>query len=334
MNAKHTSPTLQQLKQSLDILTVANMYGELIKTGKNFKYKNDKSIVINPAKQIFSNFNGDIIGGSVLDLVIYMEKLDLANGIKRLKELSSSTNYTIFNKINFKNENKKAKIDFKKLEYFAKKELEAVKNRRFTIKNNKDLILLDTGLHQLFETDRLLITFEKQVKYLFNNFLGWNNFFGSPSIILRDNNNNIVDVIAYRPNKPTSYNSWDNPKYIYKNSHNRGNNFLYPFKKEVEAILKKNNYLIVGEGLKNGLNALLYSVPYITLESSSNGLNDTLKAYIRDFYNLGYNIICMFDGDNAGKQSYQKFIQEMGHNFKNFLDFNSGLDFVNYLQSP
>jgi len=109
---------------------------------------------------------------------------------------------------------------------------------------------------------------------------------------------------------------------------------LYPFKKEFEAILKKNNYLIVGEGLKNGLNALLYSVPYITLESTSNKLNDTLKAYIRDFYNLGYNIICMFDGDNAGKQSYQKFIQEMGHNFKNFLDFNSGLDFVNYLQSP
>ena len=325
---------IQQIKQSLDIVTVAKIYGELQKTGQNFKYKHDKSIVINPTKQIFSNFNGDIIGGSVLDLVIYMEKLDLANGIKRLKELSSSTNYTIFNKINFKNENKKAKIDFKKLEYFAKKELEAVKNRRFTIENNKDLILLDTGFHQLFETDRLLITFEKQLKYLFNNFLGWNNFFQSPSIILRDNNNNIVDIIAYRPNKPTSYNSWDNPKYIYKNSHNRGNNFLYPFKKEFEAILKKNNYLIVGEGLKNGLNALLYSVPYITLESSSNGLNDTLKAYIRDFYNLGYNIICMFDGDNAGKQSYQKFIQEMGHNFKNFLDFNSGLDFVNYLQSP
>jgi hypothetical protein len=346
MNAKHTSPTLQQLKQSLDILTVANMYGELIKTGKNFKYKNDKSIVINPAKQIFSNFNGDIIGGSVLDLVIYMERLNMNNGIKRLKELSSLRTYdnSFNNNVLNSHQTKAKQINFKQLDYFAKKELEAVKNKTFTIKHDKQILLLDNRFIQLFETDifylndeRVEMNIEKQLIYLFNNYLGWNDFFQCPSIILKDNNDKIVDVISYRPTKPKNYTSWDNPKYIYKNSHNRGDDFLYPFQKEVEKALKKKmkkKYLIVGEGLKNGLNAVFYEAPYITIESTSNKLNDKLKNYILHWYNSGYIILCMFDGDNSGKQAYQKFIKEIGHDFSNFLDFKSGLDFVSYLQSP
>ncbi|HIP59104.1 MAG TPA: DNA primase, partial [Campylobacterales bacterium] len=76
--------TIEELKQSLDILQVAQMYGELVKSGSNYVYKDDRSITISPSKQIFSNFNGEITGGSVLDLVCYMENLSIADGIKRL----------------------------------------------------------------------------------------------------------------------------------------------------------------------------------------------------------------------------------------------------------
>ncbi len=130
MNNSTNEPTVEQLKQSLDIITVAEMYsneyGELIKSGANFKYKNDSSIVINPSKQIFSNFNGDITGGSVLDLIMYMEKLDLKAGINRLKELSSLDTYTIDPELQRKRKQKEKeakKIDFQKLDYHGTLEL-------------------------------------------------------------------------------------------------------------------------------------------------------------------------------------------------------------------
>ena len=82
----NNEPTIEQLKQSLDILTIAELYGKVVKNGANYKYKDNKSIVINPVKQIFSDFNGNILGGSVLDLIIYMEKINLEDGIKKYIE--------------------------------------------------------------------------------------------------------------------------------------------------------------------------------------------------------------------------------------------------------
>ena len=340
-NSKN-EPTIEQLKQSLDIIAIAEIYGELIKSGANYKYKDDKSIVINSEKQIFSDFNGNITGGSVLDLIMYMEKISLPDAINRLKELSGQDTYkTNPNlKIKQKEETKKEKtINFQKLSYIGNLEL---KNNKFKYaecinKNNKlTHYLIANDYQKLFETDTITTEYGKKIEYLFKHIVGWNDFFKCPSIIIRDNTGRIVDTIAYRPTKPNDFDNWTNPKYIYKNSHNRGDNFLYPFKKEVETILKKqtkDKYLIVGEGIKNGLNALLYSVPFITLESSSNKLNNKLKKYILDWYNKGYNIICMFDGDKAGEKAHKKFIENIGHNFKNFLKFDSGLDFVDYLQS-
>ena len=43
MNNNSNEPTIEQIKQSLDIITVAEMYGELVKSGSNYKFKNDSS---------------------------------------------------------------------------------------------------------------------------------------------------------------------------------------------------------------------------------------------------------------------------------------------------
>ena len=337
-------PTIEQIKQSLDIITVAEMYGELIKNGANYKFKNDTSIVINPSKQIFSNFNGDITGGSVLDLVMYFEKLDTKAGINRLKELSSLDTYIVDPALQIKRkEEAKAKkvVDFKKLNDWGMQELSLVgmhKPIEYQDKEGKILyFLVPSELEKLFETKQLPAEYKQKLDYMFSNLIGWNKHFNCSSIVIKDDTGRIVDLIAYRPNKHQNYNEWSNPKYIYKNSHNRGENFLYPFRKEVESILfkatNKDKYVVVGEGIKNGLNALLYSVPYIPLESTSNKISEKLISYIRDLHEKGHDIIGMFDGDKAGKKAHENFVEHSGLQISNFLDFNSGTDFVEYLQS-
>ena len=344
MGNNANEPTIEQIKQSLDIITVAEMYGELIKNGANYKFKNDTSIVINPSKQIFSNFNGDITGGSVLDLVMYFEKLDTKAGINRLKELSSLDTYIVDPALQIKRkEEAKAKkvVDFKKLNDWGVQELSLVGVHRPIEYQDKDgkilYFFVPSELEKLFETKQLPAEYKQKLDYMFSNLIGWNKHFNCSSIVIKDDSGRIVDLIAYRPNKPQNYNEWSNPKYIYKNSHNRGENFLYPFRKEVESILFKSTnqdkYVVVGEGIKNGLNALIYSVPYIPLESTSNKISEKLVSYIRDLHEKGYDIIGMFDGDKAGKKAHENFVEQSGLQISNFLDFNSGTDFVEYLQS-
>jgi len=331
-------PTLEELKKQFDIVSVAEMYGKLVKSGSNYIYKHDKSISISPSKQIFSDFNGSITGGSVLDLICYMENLSITDGIKRLKELAGTNLYIPQKRVQSKNDNQKKEVDFRKLDYFAKQELKVSRAQAIAqvVDEHDNLInimITGDGFRKLFETSSFEPQYYKKLDYLFNNIIGYNKFFRCPSIILKDDSNRIVDIIAYRPIKPDHYKEWSNPKYIYKNASNRGDNFLYPFRKEVEYIIKKENYIIVGEGIKNGLNALIYSVPFITLESSSNKMSQKLIDYIRAWIDKGYNIITMFDGDEAGKKAYERFKEQTGLQVDNFLDFNSGLDFVDYLQS-
>jgi len=337
---------LNDLKQQLDIVSVAEMYGELKKTGANFCYKDDKSIVINPAKQIFSDFNGNITGGSVLDLIAYMEKLELKDAIKRLKELAGADTYKIdpAKQLQRKKEASKRKnVDFQKLGYYSTLHLKAIKNFNFvpvtvvdeSNKEKEHSILIPNEYQKLFEANSFPAKFQKKLEYLTDKILGFDNFFKCPSIILRDVTNRVVDIISYRPNRPQNYEDWSNPKYIYKNSHNRGKAFLFPFQKEFEAIIKKqekDRYFIVGEGIKNGLNALLYSTPYLTLESTTYKLSETIKNYITDLIDRGYSLITMFDGDEAGKKAYNKFVEDTGLEVPNFFEFDSGLDFVEYLQ--
>jgi len=336
---------LDKLKKSLDIVAIAELYGELEKTGSNYRYKDDHSIVISPSKQIFSNFNGEIEGGSVLDLIAYMEKLELKDAIKRLKELAGADTYKIDPQKQLKRKKEttnKKEVDFSKLGYIGKLHLKEMQNYNFVHtaieqkdKSFKDFVLIPEPFRKLFETTLLPIEYSKKIEYLKNNILGYDNFFNCPSLIIRDNTRKIVDIISYRPNKPKNYKNWSNPKYIYKNSHNRGKNFLFPFQIEFETIIKKqttDRFFIVGEGIKNAFNGLLYSTPYITLESTSNKISQNLKDYILNLIDRGYNLLTMFDGDKAGEKAYNKFKEQTNLQVENFFNFNSGLDFVDYIQ--
>jgi len=341
-------PTVEQLKKSLDIIEIAGLYGELVKSGTNYKYKDDNSIVISPSKQIFSDFNGNITGGSVYDLVKIRESLTDHETINRLKELNGLDTYTINPALQIqRKEEEKKVIDFQQLGLFAKNNIKAGLDFKgfiplYHVKKNENEPLTFTeytlrdGFIKLFETNSIPAIYQAKVTYLINHLLGYDNFWKCPSIIIKDDTGKVVDYIAYRPVKPDNFENWTNPKYIYKNSHNRGADFLYPFRKEVESILSKqtsDNYLIVGEGIKNGLNALLYSVPFITLESTSNKMDEKLISYIKSYDDKGYKIIAMFDGDEAGLNAFTKFKEQTGLDVNNFLDFSSGLDFVDYLQS-
>jgi len=332
--------TLEQLKESLDIVQIAELYGELIKSGANYKYKDDKSIIINETKQMFSDFNGSITGGSVLDLITYMEKCDLAAGIKRLKELNGQEIYQVDPALKLKRKeeaNREKVVDFQKLGLFAQNDLKAGQSKKpFVVEDettNQSYLSVNPTFTKLFETDKLPLDTKLKLDYLHSKIIGYDEFFKCSSIIIRDRTGKVVDKCAYRPNQPEGYDKWTNPKYIHKNSHNRGQDFLYPFQVEVEKIIKRERYLIVGEGIKNAINALLYSAPFISVESSSNSTNKEFIKYINSYIDRGFSIIYMFDGDKAGQEAFIKFREVSGINADNYLSFDSGIDFTDYLLS-
>ena len=325
--------TLEEIKQQLDIVTVAESYGELVKAGSNFKYKHDSSIVISPSKQIFSNFNGEITKGDVINLISYMGKISLKEAISVAKRLIGDDGYRLDVKKYYPVESQKKKIDLNKLAIFAKNDLnESSKKMPFILDDNGiEKIMVHVEFSKLFETQYFDIANAKRLSYIFKNIVGFDKYFRCPSIILKDNKGTIVDKIAYRPIKPDHYENWSSPKYIYKNQANRGANFLFPFQIEIEKIIEREKYLIVGEGIKNALNGLIYGVPFLTFESSASKISGNIITYIKNLYEKNVGIICMFDGDKAGKKAFEEFKSRIGINLENHLSFTSNIDFTDYL---
>jgi len=340
------SENLEQIKASLDIVTIAELYGELEKSGANYRYKNDHSIVINPSKQIFSNFNGDITGGSVLDLIAYMEKLELKEAIKRLKELAGADTYKIDPALQLKRKEeatKKKVVDFRSLGLFAKNDLTAVSPYKPYIMdiNGNQYLQVKEPYIKLFETDKLDISYKERVDTAFSKFIGYDAYFTCPSIIIRDKTNRVVDKCAYRPNKPEKWDTWRSPKYIYKNQVDRGSNFLYPLQLEMEELLHVKKVFVVGEGIKNAVNAYIHGMPFISLESASTNTSKELSEYILALLNRGYKIIAFFDGDGdnqdpkkwtKGKLAFEKFKKTTSlYDLENAVSFDSDIDFTDYI---
>ena len=187
---------------------------------------------------------------------------------------------------------------------------------------------------KLFEGVNIADVEESVAKYLFSTIIGWDNYFNCPVIILHDTTGAVVDIIKYRPSRI----DYDNPpKYLQKNNRdkptNRGNNFLYPFQVEMEQLIKKNNKVLVGEGIKNSVNALIRSVPFISMESVSNAENPRLIAYIDELSKNGVQIWGTIDGDVAGEKAFNKLNAKLSQPIKkNLVDFNSNIDFTDYLR--
>ena len=337
-NEQDSKAQIKAWKEALDIVTVAEMYGELQKFGANFKYKNDPSIVISPSKQIFNNFSDTANNsvGSILDLIMYMEKCELAAGVKILKELNGIDDYVVSEEDRVKRKEASSKnknVNFQQLGFFAKNDLEAgLKLKPFELEiDNITSLSVNPAYHKLFERETFPLDFKTKLEYIHNKIIGWDNYYRCPSIILRDRTGKIIDKQAYRPTKPDSHKNWTDPKYIPKNTGNRGNEFLYPFQEEIEQIIKRERYFIVGEGIKNAVNALVYSAPFISLESSSNATSQKLIDYIKDLKDKGYGLVCIFDGDTAGEKAFNHFKSSTGLECENHLLFTSGIDFTDHM---
>ena len=339
-NEQDSKAQIQAWKEALDIVTVAEMYGELVKVGANYKYKDDPSLGISPAKQIFNNYSDPAkeAVGSVLDLIMYMEKCDLAAGIQKLKALNGVEEYHVDPAVQLKRKQKAStpKFSLHQIGLFGQNNLTAVSPYIPYLVDCGDgscYLQIKEPFIKLFETDKLDGTLDKKIAYVFTKLLGYDTFYQCPSIILRDSTGKIVDMVAYRPTRPASFNNWDDKtKYILKNSNFRGANFLYPFQQEMEKLMQINDVVMIGEGIKNGLNAYIRGLPFISLEGTDNETSEALIQYIHALLEKGFKIVGGFDGDKSGQKGFNNFKQLARlPKLENFLDFESGIDFTDFI---
>ncbi len=198
---------------------------------------------------------------------------------------------------------------------------------------SSDFLMVPKQLEKLFEGAYIEGVTKDVAEYVLCTKIGFDDFFSCPVIIVHDTNRDVVDLIRYRPQKKGYENL---PKYLQEKSENkpdgRGENFLYPFQIEMERLIKKEGFVFVGEGLKNAVNALIRSVPYISIESTSNVKNDKLIAYVNKLFQDGVVVYGAMDGDAAGEKAFNAISNKLAFSIDNLLDFDSGLDFTDYLR--
>ena len=201
------------------------------------------------------------------------------------------------------------------------------------IKHIPSVLKVDGVFEKLFEGQYIENIEKKVPDYIFRKILGYNDYFSSPVIIVRDRNGDVVDLVKYRPTRE----DYDHlPKYLQEKSKNkpegRGESFLYLFQIEMEMIIHKVGYVFVGEGLKNALNALIRSIPFISIESTSNAANNRIVEYINKLFQKGIRIYGAMDGDSAGKKAFDTMNELLNRPIINLIDFDSGKDFTDHLR--
>ena len=348
--------TLAEIKAKIDIIQLAENYGfELKKHGNRYRAKRNllrdektSSLDFFEDTQKFYD-RGTATGGDVFDLVQAIENLSQNEAINKVKEMVGADTYSVtkreYTPIQTKKESKE--IDFNKLKKYALKELQDNKTKKpfiYEIVKERENGFIESREHKinvgstyskLFETSTFDIEYKEKLDKLFSSIIGYSEFWDSPSIILTDRQNKVVDIVAYRPKSKETGEEIKGMKYYYKNQNNRGDEFVYPFEKLVNHIAKREKYIVIGEGLKNSVNALLYGVPFISLESTGNikHINQKLLDAIKDFRNKGFGLVTAFDGDEAGEKAYNEFLSFTGFEAENLFSFDSNIDFTDYLMS-
>jgi hypothetical protein len=201
------------------------------------------------------------------------------------------------------------------------------------VENISSYLKVPRYTEKLFEGAYIKNVDASVARYIFGTIVGYCNFFSSPIIIIRDYTGSVVDITKYRP----FHQGYENlPKYLYEKSvnkpQNRGSDFLYVFQREMERLISKYRYVFVGEGLKNAINALIRSVPYISIESTSNVKNQKISEYIQNLYQSGIRVYGAMDGDKAGKTAFDTMNGLLERSIENLIDFESDMDFTDYLR--
>ena len=196
----------------------------------------------------------------------------------------------------------------------------------------RENILLHSVFEKLFE-GKFIPNISKDVSfYIFNRILGYDNYFNCPVIIVRDRKKRVVDLVKYRPTLPDK----EFPKYLQEKAvnklKNRGEEFLYIFQPEMERLIAKEKYILLGEGIKNGINALVRSLPFISIESASNVNNPELIDYLNAYRRDGVEVYGAMDGDVAGKKALKAINSKLEKPIENLIDFDRNIDFTDYIR--
>ena len=348
--------TVEEIKQRLDIIQLASSYGFEFKKPHGTRYRATENLLraentssldfFTDTQKYYDRGSGQ--GGDAIDLIQHFEKCDNKEAINKAKTMVGADTYQVTIQKPLKKETTEKKhIDFNKLNYIAGKELSNAQNYKpilfETHFENKQghldkierSISIKDEYKKLFEARQLDEKYNDKIMYLFKTIIGYSEYWKAPSIIIHDRDNRVVDIVTYRPKDKETGLEIDNMKYHYKNFHQRGFRFVYPFENLVNRIAKREKYIMVGEGLKNAINALIYDVPFISIESSSNSkkLDEELIKAINLFLEKGYGLVTAFDGDEAGEIAYNDFLLATGLSAENMWDFKSGIDFVNYVRA-
>jgi len=326
--------TISNIKNNIDILEVIGRYAPIKKVGSSFKTainplrkEKTSSLHIYPDTQRYYDF-GCGVGGDVLDFIKIIERLDTKEAISFLQ--GNTYQEPLQPKATKPIKKKDNTQLIANLERDAKRYLS--NNRdvysliELEVNNNiSQRVRLSKYLHKLFAYYLMPVDNISYAKYLFENIIGYDNYFNCPVIIIRDTSNRAVDIVRYRPYRD-GYT--DMPKYLYtKSSKKPTNSYLYPLQSQMEELISTKGYVVVGEGLKNALNAYILGVPFISIESTSS-IKKELKEYLINLKDI--NFLGAFDGDKAGSRAYKEISSYL--EIDNLFTFDSQKDFSDYIK--
>jgi len=337
---------IEILKQSIDILEVVESYAPLKKSGGQYlvqenplREERTPSLRIYPDTQSWYDF-GSGEGGDVIDFIKKIESIETKDAVNFLEDnfLGSSDNSNMLRPAQ-PHKTKPAKDnDFLQLKVARKaKHYLASSHQKYT--SNYGVMTLDIDgainevvrvspvFEKLFE-GYMIPTDRKFADYLFSRVIGYDSYFDCPVIVLRDEDEKAVDIVRYKPQREGKLLEM---KYLYlRNTDKPDSNYLFPLQAQMQKIMMSSGYTYVGEGLKNAINASILGIPFVSTESASS-IKPELISFLNSDRMKNIVMVGAFDGDSAGKRAYEKLNKEVSI-LNNKFDFNSGIDFSDYLR--
>lgn len=339
---------IQELKERVPLAMVLEDYGaELVGRGNRLRAKvnpirdGGDFDVYQDTQKFYDQGTGN--GGDVIDFTQTMENLDreAARSFLEEKYLRGSNTPTSrplprprVKPVKKNNSFLLAELERKANIYLGAKipkgtvNLNRLTDERYSVIDvmGVEVVRVAPVFEKLLE-DYLIPTDEKYAVYLFNNVIGYDSYFNCPVIIIRDESENVVDIVRYRPHREGFT---DLPKYLYsKGSEKPDSNYLFPLQAQMQLIMRDQGYCYVGEGLKNAINASLMGIPLISIESTGS-IKPELIEFLQSDRMKGIVMMGAFDGDKAGECAYKKIGTEIP--IENEFDFNSGMDFAEFLK--
>ena len=221
--------TIQELKERIAMLDVAESYCDLKKSGKCYMAKvnplreeNTSSLAIYPDTQTWYDFGNGGKGGDIIDFIEKIENLSQTEAKAFLAQKYLGTDITSKNvkaheyrhipKLKKPEETEKTIEEenalIEKLELKAQKYLSALPVKKWTNFLLEDeisgksqyVISVASVFEELFQGGTIPAK-QEFAKYLFEKFIGFDSYFNCPVIIIRDRYERVVDIVRYKPER-------------------------------------------------------------------------------------------------------------------------------------